>query len=103
MVNSTCTKIAMRLREKQAGAQPFFGKEARNSMKKQNLTAPFEVNELEKIDKPIMLTGVRINSKAKAPIFISYNEGKAIIYDRECTFTRNEQGLTLIITKEVGA
>ena len=41
----------MRLREKQAGAQPFFGKEARNSMKKQNLTAPFEVNELEKIEK----------------------------------------------------
>lgn len=60
------------------------------------------INELEKIDKPIMLTGVRINSKAKAPIFIEYNEGKVIIYDRECTFTRNEQGLTQITTKEVG-
>lgn len=61
------------------------------------------INELEKIDKPIMLTGVRINSKAKAPIFISYNEGNAIIYNRECTFTRDGQGLTKITTKEVGA
>lgn len=61
------------------------------------------INELEKIDKPIMLTGIRINSKAKAPIFITYNEGKALIYDRECTFTRDEQGLTKITTKEVGA
>lgn len=61
------------------------------------------INELEKIDKPIMLTGIRINSKAKAPIFIIYNEGKAIIYDRECTFTRDETGLTKITTKEVGA
>lgn len=61
------------------------------------------INELEKIDKPIMLTGIRINSKAKAPIFISYNEGNALIYDRECTFTRDEQGLTKITTKEVGA
>lgn len=59
------------------------------------------INDLEKIDKPIMLTGIRINSKTKAPIFIEYNEGKAIIYDRECTFTRNEQGLTQITTKEV--
>lgn len=68
------------------------------------ITARAEIiNELEKIDKPIMLTGVRINSKAKAPIFISYNEGKALIYDRECTFTRDEQGLTKITTKEVGA
>lgn len=61
------------------------------------------INELEKIDKPIMLTGIRINSKAKAPIFITYNEGKAIIYNRDCTFTRDEQGLTKITTKEVVA
>lgn len=61
------------------------------------------INELEKIDKPIMLTGIRINSKAKAPIFITYNEGKAIIYNRDCTFTRDEQGLTKITTKEAGA
>lgn len=61
------------------------------------------INELEKIDKPIMLTGIRINSKAKAPIFITYNEGKAIVYNRDCTFTRDEQGLTKITTKEVGA
>ena len=60
------------------------------------------INELEKIDKPIMLTGIRINSKAKAPIFIAYNDGKAIIYNRDCTFTRNEQGLTKITTKEAG-
>ena len=69
-----------------------------------NITARADIiNELEKIDKPIMLTGIRINSKAKAPIFITYNEGKAIIYDRDCTFTRDEQGLTKITTKEVGA
>ena len=69
-----------------------------------NIMARAEIiNELEKIDKPIMLTGIRINSKAKAPIFITYNEGKAIIYDRDCTFTRDEQGLTKITTKEVGA
>lgn len=61
------------------------------------------INELEKIDKPIMLTGIRINSKAKAPVFITYNEGNAIIYNRDCTFTRDEQGLTKITTKEVGA
>lgn len=61
------------------------------------------INELEKIDKPIMLTGIRINSKAKAPVFITYNEGNAIIYNRNCTFTRDEQGLTKITTKEVGA
>lgn len=68
-----------------------------------NITARADIiNELEKIDKPIMLTGIRINSKAKAPIFITYNEGKAIIYDRECTFARDEQGLTKITTKEVG-
>ena len=67
-----------------------------------DITARAEIiNELEKIDKPIMLTGIRINSKAKAPIFITYNEGKAIIYDRDCTFTRDEQGLTKITTKEV--
>lgn len=60
------------------------------------------INELEKIDKPIMLTGIRINSKAKAPIFISYNDGEATIYDRVCTFSRDEQGLTKITTKEAG-
>lgn len=69
-----------------------------------NITARADIiNELEKIDKPIMLTGIRINSKAKAPIFITYNEGKAIVYNRDCTFTRDEQGLTKITTKEVGA
>lgn len=60
------------------------------------------INELEKIGKPIMLTGIRINSKAKAPIFITYNDGEAIIYNRDCTFTRDEQGLTKITTKEAG-
>lgn len=60
------------------------------------------INELEKIDKPIMLTGIRINSKAKAPIFITYNDGEAIIYNRDCTFSRDEQGLTKIITKKAG-
>lgn len=59
------------------------------------------INDLEKIDKPIMLTGIRINSKTKAPIFITYNDGEAIIYNRDCTFTRNEQGLTQITTKKV--
>lgn len=49
-----------------------------------------------------MLTGIRINSKAKAPIFITYNDGEAIIYNRDCTFTRDEQGLTKITTKEAG-
>ena len=68
-----------------------------------NITARADIiNELEKIDKPIMLTGIRIDSKAKAPIFIAYNDGKAIIYNRDCTFTRDEQGLTKIITKDVG-
>lgn len=68
-----------------------------------NITARADIiNELEKIDKPIMLTGIRINSQAKAPIFITYNDGKAIIYNRDCTFTRDEQGLTKITTKEAG-
>ena len=68
-----------------------------------NITARADIiNELEKIDKPIMLTGIRINSKAKAPIFITYNDGEAIIYNRDCIFTRDEQGLTKITTKEAG-
>ena len=68
-----------------------------------NITARADIiNELEKIDKPIMLTGIRINSKAKAPIFITYNEGEAIIYNRDCTFSRDEHGLTKITTKEAG-
>lgn len=68
-----------------------------------NITARADIiNELEKIDKPIMLTGIRIDSKAKAPIFITYNNGEAIIYNRDCTFTRDEQGLTKITTTPRG-
>lgn len=43
--------------------------------------------DLQKIDKPIMLTGITINGVNKAPIYIVNNNNVINIYDRKCTFT----------------
>ena len=43
--------------------------------------------DLQKVDKPILLTGIYLNGKPKAPIFVENNDNVIKAYGYKLTFT----------------